>query len=98
MLTGYASVRHVEVSLPFVEAILDGEKYYVERRRLEGTELRRARAPLLRFLVRLALKCDNAEELGKRLRRRYQRQQQRQDLVRSGRAEADTEIERLLAD
>ena len=78
MLTGYASVRHVEVSLPFVEAILDGERSYVERRRLEGTELRRARAPLLRFLVRLALKCDNAEELGKRLRRRYQRQQQRQ--------------------
>jgi hypothetical protein len=60
----------------------------MERRRLEGTELRRARAPLLRFPVRLALKCDNAEELGKRLRRRYQRQQQRQDLVRPGRAEA----------
>ena len=75
MLTGCASVRHVEVSLPFVEAILDGEKYYMERRRLEGTELRRARAPLLRFPVRLALKCDNAEELGKRLRRRYQQQQ-----------------------
>ena len=40
MLTGYASVRHVEVSLPIVEAILDGEKYYIERKRLEGTEIR----------------------------------------------------------
>jgi hypothetical protein len=29
---------------------------------------------LLRFLVKLAMRCDNAEQLGKRLRRRYQRQ------------------------
>ena len=32
------------------------------------------RAPSLRYLVKLALKCDSAEELGKRLRQRYQRQ------------------------
>ena len=43
MLTGYASVRHVEVSRPIVEAILDGEKYYIDRKRLEGTESRRGR-------------------------------------------------------
>jgi hypothetical protein len=43
-------------------------------RPLEGQELRRARAPSLRFLVKLAMPCDNAEQLGKWLRRRYQRQ------------------------
>jgi hypothetical protein len=32
----------------------------------------------LRFLVKPAVKCDSAEELGKRLKRRYQRQQLRQ--------------------
>jgi hypothetical protein len=31
----------------------------------------------MRYLVKLAVKCQSAEELGKRLRRRYQRQQQR---------------------
>ena len=65
--------------------------------RLEGTELRRARAPSLRFLVKLALKCDSTEELGKRLRRRYQRQR----LARPGRATAEgasaDQLDRLLA-
>jgi hypothetical protein len=31
-------------------------------------------------LVRWAVKCDSAEELGKRLKRRYERQQQRQGI------------------
>ncbi len=86
MQTGYGGVRRGEMSLPFVEAILDGEKYFMEPRPLEGTELRRARAPSLRFLVKLALKCDSAEQLGKRLRRSYQRQQQRQETAGRGRA------------
>ena len=82
-LTGYASIRHVAVSLPLVPQLLDGKKYMEAKDlpRLHGTELRRARAPSMRFLVKLALRCDSAEELGKRLRRRYQRQQQRQGLV-----------------
>ncbi|WP_161850234.1 hypothetical protein [Bradyrhizobium sp. CCBAU 051011] len=73
-LTGYATLRHIEVSLAHVPALVDGVKYMEPRDvpRLEGTELRRARAPSLRFLVKLALKCDNAEELGKRLRQRYE--------------------------
>jgi hypothetical protein len=50
---------------------------------LQGQELRRARAPSVRFLVKLAMRCDNAEQLGKRLRRRYQRQR-----LRSRQAEA----------
>jgi hypothetical protein len=36
-------------------------------------------------------KCDSAEQLGKRLRRRYQRQQQRHGLARPGRATAEAE-------
>jgi hypothetical protein len=36
----------------------------------------------MRYLVKLAVQCQSAEELGKRLRRRYQRQQQRQGLKR----------------
>jgi hypothetical protein len=88
MLTGYASIRHVEVSLPFVAELIDGEKYYMEPKRLEGTELRRhrARGPTLRSLVKLALACDSAEEMGKKLKRRFDRSYQRQGLVRPGRA------------
>jgi len=43
-------------------------------RPLEGQELRQSRAPSARFLVKLAMNCQDAEQLGKRLRRRYQRQ------------------------
>ena len=80
MQTGYASIRHVAVSLPYVADLVDGVKYMEPKdwQPLEGTELRRARAPSLRFLVRHALKCQSAEELGQRLNRRYQRQRQRQ--------------------
>ena len=93
-LTGYASIRHVEVSLAHVPALVDGLKYMEPQDvpRLEGTELRRLRAPSLRFLVKLALKCESAEELGKRLRRRYQRQQARQGIASHGRSRAEGEV------
>ena len=42
MLTGYGGVSRVEVSVPYVAALI-GEKYYMEPKRLEGTELRRHR-------------------------------------------------------
>jgi hypothetical protein len=63
-LTGYASIRHIAVSLAHMPALVDGVKYMEPRDvpRLEGTELRRARAPSLRFLVKQALKCQSAEE------------------------------------
>ena len=82
-LTGYASIRHVVVSLPYAAQLIDGKKYMLPgdvKPPEGGTERRRQgapRAPSLRFLVKLALRCDSAEELGKRLRRRYLRQQQR---------------------
>jgi hypothetical protein len=60
---------------------------------------RAPRGPSLRSLVKLALKCDSAEELGKRLRRRYQRQKQRQGIA-TGRATAadEAKLDRLLGE
>ena len=101
-LTGYASIRHIAVSLPYAAQLIDGVKYMLPQdvKSPEGdTERRRQRAPRapsMRYLVKLAVKCQSAEELGKRLRRRYQRQQQRQGLA-PGRANADVgeAVERL---
>ena len=50
-----------------------------------GTEKRRQRAPRapsMRTLVRWAKQCDSAEQLGERLKRRYDRQLQRRGLAR----------------
>jgi hypothetical protein len=93
-LTGYASIRHIAVSLPYASQLIDHVKYMEPQdvKPPEGdTERRRQRAPRapsVRFLVRLALKCDSDEQLGQRQRRRYQRRQQRRRLA-SGRATAD---------
>jgi hypothetical protein len=81
-LTGYAGVLHVAVSVARVACLIDGVKYMepadvkppeddTERRRL------RARGPTLRSLVKLALKCDSAEQMGQRLKRRFDRSLQR---------------------
>jgi hypothetical protein len=91
-----------EVSVPYVAALIaDSGKYYMERKRIDDdTEKRRARAPSFTYLVRLARRCQSAEELGKRLRRRYQRQQQRQGAGRPNRSRAEgalaEELDRLL--
>ena len=84
-LTGYASVRHVLVSLPYVAALVDGEKYLLPKDlpRLEGTEGYRARAPrgpTLRSLVKLALRCQSAEEMGLKLKRRFDRSLRRRGI------------------
>ncbi len=60
MLTGYAGVTRVEVSVPYVAALIaDGGKYYMQPKHLEGTERRRYahRGPTLRGLVKLAMRC-----------------------------------------
>ena len=82
-LTGYASIRRVAVSLPYAAQLIDGV-IYMEPGDVKppegGTEKRRQRAPRappMRTLVRWAQKCDSAEQLGERLRRRYMRQQKR---------------------
>jgi hypothetical protein len=101
-LTGYAAVRHVAVSLPYAEVLLDGKKYRLpgDVPRLEGTEAYRARAPrgpTLRSLVRLALRCQSAGEMGKQLKRRFDRSLRRQgiDPRRPSRRD-EAEVERLL--
>jgi hypothetical protein len=46
-LTGYAGIRYVWVSLPYVAALVDGRKYMnpADVKLPEGTELRRQHAP-----------------------------------------------------
>jgi hypothetical protein len=68
-----------------VEMLVDGSKYRLpgaEAPQLSGTELRRhrARGPTLRSLVRLALQCDSAEQMGKQLKRRYDRNLRRRGM------------------
>jgi hypothetical protein len=102
-LTAGPGVRFVAVTLPYVEAILDGKKYRLpgDMPRLEGTEAYRARAPrgpTLRSLVKLALRCQSAEEMGLRLKRRFDRSLRRHGIApgRARRAEAEAELDRLL--
>ena len=78
-LTGYASIRHVAVSLPYAAHLIDGVKYMLPgdvKPPEGGTERRRQRAPrgpTLKSLVKLAVRCDSAEQLGMALKRRYGR-------------------------
>ena len=73
-LTGYASIRHVAVSLPYAAQLIDGVKYMLPgdvKPPEGGTERRRQRAPRapsMRTLVRWAQACDSAEQLGEKLR------------------------------
>jgi hypothetical protein len=96
MQTGYGAVIFIEVSLPFIEALVaDGDlggKYYMKPKEIEdATERRRYRhrGPTLRSLVRLALACDSAEEMGERLRQRFERKAARS-------APSEAELDRLL--
>jgi hypothetical protein len=57
---------------------------------------RAPRAPSLRSLVRYALKCQSAEELGERLRKRYQRQKQCAGIKTGPTANDERELDRLL--
>ena len=47
---------------------------------MPGPTPRAPRAPSLRSLVRLAVRCQSAEELGQKLKRRYDRQKQRRGI------------------
>jgi hypothetical protein len=55
----------------------------------------------LRSLVRLARRCDDAEQLGQEIRKRYDRSLQRRGITPPGRNTAAAEaelVQRLLAD
>jgi hypothetical protein len=107
-LTGYASIRHVAVSLPYAAQLIDGTKYMepADVKPLDdATERRRYRhrGPTLRSLVKLAVACDSAEQLGQQLKRRYDRslQRKRQGIAPAGNGRAEVEVaeqlDRLLA-
>ena len=52
----------------------------------------------MRSLVKLALKCESAEEMGKKLKRRFDRSYQHQGIAPPGRGRAaEAELDRLLA-
>ena len=73
-LTGYASIRYVAVRLPYAAASSTGKstccrgREAARRRDRETPAAGATRA--MRTLVRWALKCDSAEQLGERLKRR----------------------------
>ena len=107
-----SGVKRVRISVPLVECLVDGVRYFRpgDLPPPEGEELRpmsrpritkAPRAPSLRSMVKLAVRCQSAEELGQRLKRRYQRQQQRHGLARPGGRddrEFDAQLDRLLTD
>ena len=101
ILNSDGKITRLRVSVPRVDVLLDepGGKYMLEENlpARAGQELRAHRAPSLKKLVRWAMECQSAEELGKKLRRRYQRQQQRRG-IETGRPNAtdEAELDRLL--
>jgi hypothetical protein len=81
-LTANTELRHVAVSLPLAACLVDGKKYLMpeeppppqtsDKRTMR--KRKKPRAPSLRSLVRLAMRCESATELGNKLRQRYERQ------------------------
>ncbi len=105
-------VRHLQVSLPLVPALVDGVHYHlpddiappsghdrrpVMRHRITQMKAppRAPRAPTLRRLVKYALECQSAEELGEKLKRRYERAKQRAGIKTGPSAADERELERL---
>ena len=103
-LTGYASIRHVAVSLPHAAQLIDGVKYILPgdvKPPEGGTERRRQtapRAPSVRTLVKWAQKCDSAEQLGERIKRLYDRSLRRRGLAPAGNARAEAELDRIIGE
>ena len=59
---------------------------------------RTPRAPSLRSLVKLAVRCESAEELGKKLKRRFDRQKQRRGIEPGRDRAAEAELDHLLGE
>ena len=108
--TSAGEVRRLRISVPLVPQLLDNERYFLpdalpapageELRPMSSSKITRApRAPSLKTLVKYALECDSAEELGKKLKRRFERQQQRRwldaDRSRVAAAVALSELDRI---
>jgi hypothetical protein len=70
----------------------------IGERPMEPKAERRTRAPSMRYLVRLAVRCQSAEEMGRKLKRRFDRQQRRTAAHgRSAECEMADQLDRLLA-
>jgi hypothetical protein len=104
--TTYGSIHRLRISLPLIPDLLDNSKYFLESdlpppageelRPMSRPRITKApRAPSLRTMVRMAVKCADAEQLGER-KRRYQRQLQRRGLARPGNGRDEDELDRLL--
>jgi len=52
----------------------------------------------MRTLVRWAQKCDSAEQLGERIKRRYDRSLRRRGLAPAGNARAEAELDRIIGE
>jgi hypothetical protein len=99
--TGYAGVMHIAVSVPRIPFLIDGVKYLEPtdvKPSNDATEQRRyrARGPSLRSLVKLALKCESAEQMGRQLKKRFDRSLRRRGIEPRRDRLADAELERLL--
>ena len=92
-LTADIAVRRRAVGAIGINAVA------AQRRSIEPPR-RAPRAPSLRALVKLALKCDSAEQMGKQLKRRFDQSLRRRgiDPGRDRRAEAEAQLDRLLQD
>jgi hypothetical protein len=108
MQTGYGSIIHCWVSLPHVPGLVDNVKYWEPddvKPPQDDTELRRyrARGPTLRSLVKLALRCQSAEEMGLKLKHRFDRSLRRRGIdpsrerQRQAEAALADQLDRLLA-
>jgi hypothetical protein len=109
-LNSNARVLHLRISVPLVESSLDGQKYFrpdelpapsgEELRPMVSPRIKAPRGPTLRSLVKLALKCDSAEQMGRQLKRRFDRSLVRRgiDPNRGRQAKAEAELDRLLQD
>ena len=104
-----SGVRRVRISVPRIDCLLDNVRYFLpqdlpppageELRPMSRPRITKApRAPSLRSMVKLAVRCQSAEELGQRLKRRYQRQRQRAGLAPAGNARAEAELDRFLGE
>ena len=89
--------------MPLIPHLVDQVRYYLpdDVPPPEGQDLRAMARPKIGKFVRpvkagRAQACESAEELGQRLKRRYQRQQQRQGLPPVGRSRAEAEVDHVL--
>ena len=102
-LTGYASIRHVAVSLPYAAQLIDGKKYMLPgdvKPPEGGTERRRQRAPRAPSMRSGQVGADMRQRRTARRAagRRYDRQQQRRGLAPPGNARAEAELDRILCE